>query len=273
MMIFPEGAQPEPREALAAEEIHAEVTGFWTIYDELAMQDSLNVVSDGGPMNTPLFSTNMVLRVDGQASRGSDFPGGEWSLVEDGIRRRLKMVLRNRRLQQERRYDGLLFSLSMADPEAMPQDELVKAAMGSDDGAGAVDGSSTLRIVGTVTTWNVTSPNGEGAVMIGDKVSFSMVKLAVDRTKLVPTIKPWSRELTPEELEEEMKTQRAKDREDAEEIRKLINDVREAKKNGSWTGPSSLDSVEQVQWGRLGAKESTDGETSEGNRSDEELLP
>lgn len=254
LLIFPEAVGPEPEEAGSFEELQADATGFWTIYDELAVQDSVAMVAEGGPTSAALFSTNMVLRADGQASRGSAFPGGEWSIVEDGIRRRLKMVLRSRLLQQERRYDGLLFSLSMSDGQSMPQDAVFQASMGGDGLAAGQDGLPSLRVVGTVTAWNSTSPNLEGAVMIGEPASFSMVKLALDRTKLVPTIRPWSREVSPEEMEEEMRTQRAKDSDDADEIRKLLADVQRAKREGTWKGPPGLDAV-----GRSGLPETEQG--------------
>jgi hypothetical protein len=261
LLLFPEAVGPEPEETGSLEVLQAETTGFWTIYDELAVQDSVAMVAGGGPMSSALFSTNMVLRADGQASRGSAFPGGEWSIVEDGGRRRLKMVLRSRLLQQERRYDGLLFSLSMSEGQSMPQDAVAKASMGGDGLGASQDGSPSLRVVGTVTAWNSTSPNSEGGIMIGGSASFSMVKLALDRKKLIPTIRPWSRELSPEEMEEEMRTQRAKDTEDADEIRQLLEDVRRAKRDGTWKGPSGSGAAE-----RPGLRETEGGKEQAGER-------
>ena len=44
--------------------------GFWTVFDDIATEDYLGKASRGEP--TPsLLSTNMVLRADGQTSRGS----------------------------------------------------------------------------------------------------------------------------------------------------------------------------------------------------------
>ena len=89
-MIFPGASpesEPEPGAALTMEQVEARTVGFWTIYDELATEDALNALSEGAQVSK-LFSTNMVLRADGQASRGSDFPGGSWSIVVDGARRR-----------------------------------------------------------------------------------------------------------------------------------------------------------------------------------------
>uniref|UniRef100_A0A7S3T6Y1 Uncharacterized protein n=1 Tax=Emiliania huxleyi TaxID=2903 RepID=A0A7S3T6Y1_EMIHU len=117
-MVFPDSAEAgqEPRVPLSIAELQRRVTGFWTIYDDLATEDALSAVA-GGESTKSLFSTNMVLRADGAVSRGSDFPGGEWSVVEDGSRRRrLRMTLTNRRAGLERRYDGLLFSLALTDP-------------------------------------------------------------------------------------------------------------------------------------------------------------
>jgi hypothetical protein len=96
--------------------------------------------------------------------------------------------------------------------------------------------------------------------MIGEPASFSMVKLALDRSKLVPTIRPWSRELSPEELEEEMRTQRAKDSEDADEIRKLLADVQRAKQDGTWKGPPGRGAAERS--GRPDTEEGMDRQQS-----------
>ena len=43
----------------------------------------MNEMAKGGATKTSLFSAPLVLRADGQTSRGSDFPGGEWSMNEE----------------------------------------------------------------------------------------------------------------------------------------------------------------------------------------------
>jgi len=193
-MVFPGFSDVQPETSTTVEQLERYCTGFWTIYDDQATADNLRTVADAGPTSTSLFSTNMVLRADGQASRGSDFPGGVWSVVEEGGRWKLQMTLRNRRLKQERRYDGLLFSLAMEEAESMPREKALQAGldnlMGKSPGGG--DGTPNMRVIGNVTKWESSSPNGEGAVLKGKAGSFSMVKIAVDRTKLVPTIKPVS---------------------------------------------------------------------------------
>ena len=108
---------PEPDAGTAADGVDAsmevpeinmqELVGFWTVYDEQASEDAMSRLSYGGNMGS-IFSNRMVLRADGQTSRGSEFPGGSWELV-DGAgsnRKRLTMRLKNKVKQQEWRCDG-----------------------------------------------------------------------------------------------------------------------------------------------------------------------
>ena len=49
-------------------ELQRRVTGFWTIYDDLATSDALSAVASGvGPAPSSLFSAPIVLRADGHA--------------------------------------------------------------------------------------------------------------------------------------------------------------------------------------------------------------
>ena len=76
-----------------------------------------------------MVSARIILRADGQTSRGSDFPGGEWTLSNEpdeaggGTSRwRMRLVLRSRLLRQELRYEGLFFGVQSQaqDPEQVP---------------------------------------------------------------------------------------------------------------------------------------------------------
>merc|ERR1712087_45409 len=91
------------------------------------------------------------------------------------------------------------------------------------------------RIVGKVTNWNMSNPLSPEP--IGTEETFSMFMLDVDRSKLTPTIKPFSVTVSPDDLEKEMAEQREADREEAEQLRKLIEDVRRLKRTGQWHGP------------------------------------
>lgn len=60
-----------------------------------------------------------------------------------------------------------------------------------------------------------------------------------------------------------MAVQRQKDREDADELRQLIADVQQAKREGTWTGPPSLAELlreQQLEDEEEEAKEGEEGE-------------
>ena len=114
MSIFPsedggQRAAAEPRVKLPLESAQPPaLVGFYSVYDDLASEDALASMADGGP-TASIFSATMVLRADGQTSRGSEFPGGSWAAAERDGRVRLSMTLRAGRARaEERRYDGLV---------------------------------------------------------------------------------------------------------------------------------------------------------------------
>ena len=85
-----------------------------------------------------------------------------------------------------------------------------------------------LRVVGAAERWDL---GGDEPKLVGNG-RFSMIKLEVDRTTLTPTIKPFSREADPEEIRKEQATLRERDKEEAEDLRKLLEDVRGLKAEG-----------------------------------------
>lgn len=85
-----------------------------------------------------------------------------------------------------------------------------------------------LRVVGSAERWDM---SGDEPSMTSTS-RFSMVKLDVDRTKLVPTIKPFSREAHPDEIRREQEVLRKKDMDEANDMRKLLDDVRKLKSEG-----------------------------------------
>ena len=75
-------AAAEPRVKLPLESAQPPaLVGFYSVYDDLASEDALASKADGGP-TASIFSATMVLRADGQTSRGSEFPGGSWEAAE-----------------------------------------------------------------------------------------------------------------------------------------------------------------------------------------------
>lgn len=191
--------------------------GFWTIFDDIVAEDSMNDLAAGRKMQS-LFSAPIILRADGQTSRGSDFPGGEWSMYEEaresgGVRKRIKIVLRNRRLKQELRYDGLLFALQLA-------------ADGEEDAA-EEEGGPELRVVGKASRWDVADPSSPKSM--GEKTTFSMIKKNLDRTKLTPTIKPFSSAVDPAAVRVQNEWDRLRSQSEEEEMRRAIEDVRKTK--------------------------------------------
>ena len=133
-------------------------------------------------------------------------------------KRHLCMTLYSRLKQQELRYDGLVLRVAF-EPSAVTG-EVEGAEEGKLSGieadAAALAG---LRVVGRVTKWDVS--DGEGK-QLGGEEPFSMVQVEVNRTKLTPMIRPFSKEVPAEELEKEMKSQRAADRAEADELREVI---------------------------------------------------
>lgn len=91
-----------------------QMVGFWNVYDDQAMDDALSRVSYGANIGS-VFSSRMVLRADGRTSRGSDFPGGTWRILQDKdtTRKRIELVLINKVERQEWRYHGLIFWLQL----------------------------------------------------------------------------------------------------------------------------------------------------------------
>ena len=93
------------------------------------------------------------------------------------------MTLTNRRAGLERRYDGLLFSLALTDPGTDGggggggEGGVGGGGGGADGGGGGKGAAPSLRVVGKVTAWNSTSPNGEGGTLHAEQSSFSMATL------------------------------------------------------------------------------------------------
>lgn len=242
MSVFPEepGAAPTPPPAAPARLSRESAIGFWTIYDDLAAEDALNDMAAGDNFKSTL-SSSIVLRADGQTSRGSAFPGGEWTLEQGpmggaegaSLRWRLRMRLRSQLLREELRYDGLLFGLqSMELPPpgrgAAAGAEAVAAALSANQGSqGSASDEIELRIVGNASRWDI---KDEGAPqMVGECRAFSMLKKNVDRRKLTPTIKPWTAPIDPEDVRIQQEWRRLRDREEEDDLRQAIDDVRQAK--------------------------------------------
>ena len=141
-------------------------TGFWTVYDDLATEDNLGKASRGEP-TTSFLSTSMILRADGQTSRGSDFIKGRWELEKQDGRRRLLMTLRAPLLREELRYEGLLLRLS-TDGEPLP----------SEDAADDQRLDNELRAVGRCSRWDI----GADAPRLIKNSTFSMIKIQVRRS-------------------------------------------------------------------------------------------
>ena len=198
------------------------------MYDDLAAADSLNAFAAGDSAPVSMFSASMVLRADGRTSRGSDFPGGTWDLQlepnEKGEKRwRMYITLMSKLLQQELHYEGLFFGLQSTDNDAdeNPDNDTPPAE------AAEVVPEFELRVLGQSKRWNV---SGGGRELM-EESSFSMIKMEVDRKRLIPSIKPWASniESTPEELRAQAEMQRLRDQTEADELRQAIKEVREAK--------------------------------------------
>ena len=233
MSIFPsedggQRAAAEPRVKLPLESAQPPaLVGFYSVYDDLASEDALASMADGGP-TASIFSATMVLRADGQTSRGSEFPGGSWAAAERDGRVRLSMTLRAGRARaEERRYDGLVLEFEAPpdfddDGEAPPPPDAASEAGGS--------GRTELRVVGEVSRWS--TADAAAPRQLGEPKPFSMVGIEVDRTTLTPTIKPRAQELDPAEVRRQQEWQRVRDRSEADALRQVLNDVRELKAEG-----------------------------------------
>lgn len=112
-----------------------------------------------------------------------------------------------------------------SDPFGIP---LSPAATESAVRESASSSKRELRVIGSAERWDF---SGVEPRMVS-KSRFSMVKLEVDRTKLTPTIKPFSREVDPEEIKKEQEFLRQKDKDEADDLRDLLIEVRRLKAEG-----------------------------------------
>ena len=236
-----------------------DLVGFWTIFDDLATEDTMNQVAKGGSAKMSLFSAPLILRADGQTSRGSDFPGGEWSLSSevgsDGVtRRRLSIILRSRLLRQEWRYEGLLFALELDSGMPGSFEELSAGASGAQPPSPppplSPPSAPQVRVVGQSNRWDMSDPNAPK--VLGKPSSFSMVKKEVDRVKLTPTIKPLALPVDPEDVRVQSELNRLRDRSEEEDIQRAIDDVRriKAEHGENWRDADEL--KEGVDYWKLG---------------------
>lgn len=278
--IFPEGDETP---AAAASGTKAQpplsedmLVGFWTIYDNLATADALNAMSAGDEMSDSFLSASIVLRADGSVSRGSDFPGGVWSLqsvraaVDAGTASpasreaaRLRMVLESRLLRQEWRYEGLAFQLEL------PQ-EPMDASRGGVAPDAPTQVTRSLRVVGNASRWDVSDADAPRRIetegSIGpDAEFFSMVKKEVDRRKLTPTIQPFAGQVDPEGAER--RERRGNDRKDAEVsgLKEAIEGVRAAKATDPDDWRSKVKVVEGVDYWRVGEEPRSNETDTDGN--------
>ena len=156
------------------------VTGFWTIYDDVAMEDSMNRAARQEPEGpNSMMSASIVLRADGFTSRGSEFTRGTWEVEEQGARRRLRITLEARALQEEIRYDGLLVKLDTAET-GMAQALAAALPKGSAPQDEEIP-KTELRVVGQASRYRL---GGEGFEEGGEPelmktTAFSMIKLEV----------------------------------------------------------------------------------------------
>ena len=85
-----------------------------------------------------------------------------------------------------------------------------------------------IRIIGKATRWDVSDEDAPTA--IGDSASsFSMIKKAIARRSLIPTIKPFSAPIDPESVKREQEWRRLNEATEEDELRRAIEDVRKAK--------------------------------------------
>jgi hypothetical protein len=264
------------------------VTGFWTIYDDVAMEDSMNRAARQEPEGpNSMMSASIVLRADGFTSRGSEFTRGTWQVEEQGDRRRLRITLEARALQEEIRYDGLLVKLDTAET-GMAQ--VLAAALPK--GAAAREEAipqTELRVVGQASRYRV---GGEGFEEGGEPelmktTAFSMIKLEVhrttltlspdpdpdpdpnpdlnpnpdqvDRTTLTPTIRAFCQPVDPIEVKRQQAEQRGLDVAETMELKAFLSDVRARKQTDpdNWQGSFNI-SKEAPVFGSKAALNATD---------------
>ena len=244
------------------------VTGFWTIYDDVALEDSMNRAARQEPDGpNSMMSSSIVLRADGFTSRGSEFTRGTWEVEEQGARLRLRITLQARALQEEIRYDGLIVKLDTAESGMAEALEALAAALKGPGGASEEGVPQTeLRVVGQASRYRV---GGEGFEEGGEPelmktTAFSMIKLEVhpsasplrltpephpgpsplstgprpdpridanqvDRTTLTPTIKPFCQPVDPVEVKRQQAEQRELDTAETNELKAFLADVRARK--------------------------------------------
>ncbi len=252
--LFPDSSsQPE-----VAPLSKQDLVGFWTVYDDLAADDASKLL-DAGQEPDSMFSATMVLRADGKTSRGSEFPGGEWSIVEKKGRKALRATLRNRARREEWKLDGTLFRVSLDAVLKLEREMKRELRDPADAGLQAPEpaspaadgmGSLQLRVVGNASRWDVSDPAAPALLSASD---FSMVKMEVDRGELTPTIKPFSRPVDPEEVRREQEWRRLRDETEAEQIRRAIEEVRELRRTygeEAWREQAEL--KEGVDFWKLG---------------------
>ena len=238
--------------------------GFWTIYDELAANDALNAMANGGTPSS-MVSASIILRADGQTSRGCDFPGGEWTLSNepeagrgDETRRwRMRITLRSRLLREEWRYEGLFFGM----------EQQIVSSTAAGGGAAAVAASKLeLRVVGQATRWDT---SGDAPKQIGD-AGFSMVKQELDHSKLTPTIQTFSApaSVDPEELRLQAEWRKRREQTDEDDLRTAIEEVRRAKADDPYNWKESIRLREGVDFWPLG-EEPDVTDAGEGEAGDE----
>ena len=248
--------------------------GFWTIFDEQASADALNGLAAGDEMLASMTSSMMVLRADGQTSRGSDFPGGSWEVIDataaDGSgRRRMSIVLRSRLLRQEWRYEGLLFGLQRNAEPGGPADAFAAAFGGGSSAGEATANQVELRVIGKSTRWDVA--DALSPVQLGNESAFSMLKMSVDRSKLTPTIQPFGGQVDPAEAKRQTEVRRLSERSEVEELQRAIDDVRrtKAEHGDGWLEADRL--VEGVHYWRVGggADSAQGGDADEADEANE----
>lgn len=208
-----------------------EAIGFWKVYDALGTKEMENELKGSGKLPSEL-SARMVLRADGAISRGSDFPSGEWNVYRQGegddALWRMRLVLRSKLLAEEWRYDGMLVGTTLPQPSRAggSADTGDQSSGGPESGENVVPEVSLI-VVGKATRWEM---KGDDERLV-QNASFSMSKIAVNRSKLIPTIQSFQGPATvdPEELRIQAEWRKLKDESEEDDIRRAIEDIRRAK--------------------------------------------
>ena len=272
--LFPDDAASSPPSTTSKPILSREAcSGFWVIYDDLAVSDCLNEMAAGSEP-TSMLSASIVLRVDGQTSRGSDFPGGTWTVEQqpmavDGTpgRWRVSIVLQSRLLRQELRYEGLLLGLQV---DTLPTANAVGQPLKQSSGA-AGDGAVELRVVGQATRWDVSDTANPVQMSQG---GFSMIKQQVDRRKLTPMIKPLEgATVDPEEVRMQQEWRKLKEQSEEDDLRRAIAEVREAKAANPTGWRQDLELREGTDYWHVGAEPNAELEDEVGADSGEESQP